>query len=225
MNWFETAGRVLVIVGIGALAGGILGSAYIGILAALMGVVVYWLYQMERVQRWLESPGEPPPDIFGAWGRLLSHIYLNERRSSNIQQQLQSKVDYLQSSFASMRDGVVMVDAHGAIKWFNKAAGPLMGLRYPQDAGQTLTNLVRSPKFNEYFIKRDYSQPLNYRSPAENPIHLRVEVTNFGPAQDRREYRHPAEPCQRGRRPPACRLPEHAIAPAFRAIRAATAAG
>ncbi|NND69407.1 MAG: DUF3329 domain-containing protein, partial [Halioglobus sp.] len=107
MNWLETAGRVLVIVGIGALAGGIYGSALVGILAALTGVVVYWLYQMERVQRWLETPDKPPPDIFGTWGRLLSHIYLNQRKNKDIQQRLQSNVEYLQNSFTSMRDGVV----------------------------------------------------------------------------------------------------------------------
>ncbi len=180
MNWIETAGRVAVVAGIGALVGGVYGSATAGGLVALTGVIVYWLYQMRRVQRWLESPDKAPPDIYGVWGTLLSHIYSNQRSSREIQQRLQSNVEYLQNSFASMRDGVVMVNAHGAIKWFNKAVEPLLGLRFPQDVGQTLTNLVRSPQFNQYFIKGDFSRPLQYTSQAENPLHLQVEITHFG---------------------------------------------
>ena len=180
MNWIETAGRVALVVGIGALASGVYGYPWLGVIVALVGVIVYWLYQMERVQRWLDNPDSTPPDIYGTWGSLLSHIYSNQRGHREIQQRLQSNLEYLESSFASMRDGVVMVDAEGAIKWFNQAAGPLLGLRFPQDSGQLLTNLVRTPQFVEYFLEADFGRPLQYTSRSENPIHLQVEITPFG---------------------------------------------
>ena len=81
---------------------------------------------------------------------------------------------------ASMRDGVVMVDEAGAIEWFNEAVQPLLGLRFPEDKGQTLTNLVRAPEFNQYFVAGDYSEPLQYHSTGDSPAHLRVEITHFG---------------------------------------------
>ncbi len=180
MNWIETAGRIVLVVGIGALASGIYGYPWVGVIVALVGVIIYWLYQMERVQTWLDRPDSSPPDIYGTWGTLLSHIHSNQRGQRVIQQRLQSNLEYLQSSFASMRDGVVMVDGEGAIKWFNKALEPLLGLRYPQDTGQLLTNLVRSPQFVEYFLAEDYSRPLQYTSQSENPVHLQIEITHFG---------------------------------------------
>jgi len=79
-----------------------------------------------------------------------------------------------------MRDGVVMVDEQGAIEWFNKAVEPLLGLRYPDDRGQTLTNLVRAPEFNAYFLGDDYASPLQYCTTGDVPSHLRVEITRFG---------------------------------------------
>jgi two-component system phosphate regulon sensor histidine kinase PhoR len=56
-----------------------------------------------------------------------------------------------------------------------------LGLRYPDDTGQTLMNLVRSPEFNNYFLGRDYSKPLQYMALVDSKrLHLRVEITHFG---------------------------------------------
>jgi two-component system phosphate regulon sensor histidine kinase PhoR len=146
----------------------------------LLCVVAFWLFQMHRVQLWLQNPQQPPPDIYGIWGELIARIYSNQRKNRVIQEQLQSSVEYLQDSLASMRDGVVMVDAHGAIKWMNAAVEPLLGLRYPEDTGQTLTNLVRAPEFNSYFLAGEYAAPLEYAAIGDSRIHLRVEITYFG---------------------------------------------
>jgi two-component system, OmpR family, phosphate regulon sensor histidine kinase PhoR len=74
-----------------------------------------------------------------------------------------------------------MVDQQGAIKWLNRAVEPLLGLRYPDDTGQTLTNLVRVPEFNRYFLSNDYTTPLQYVATGGNEkTYLRVEITPFG---------------------------------------------
>lgn len=180
MNWLSAASRILLLVALAGLLGWYYGRPVEAITLALGGLVLFWLYQLARVQRWLESPDQAPPDIYGLWGDLLARIYLNQRRSRETQLRLQSTVQYLRDSFASMRDGVVMVDESGAIEWFNEAVQPLLGLRYPEDKGQTLTNLVRAPEFNQYFISGEYSTPLQYFTNGDSSIHLRVEITHFG---------------------------------------------
>lgn len=180
MNWLSLAFRVLVGVLLCSLVGAMYGQALEGAFVALAAFVAYWLYQMQRVRRWLQDPDLPPPDIWGSWGELTSRIYAIQRTSRMTQQRLEASVRYLQDSFTSMRDGVVMVDAQGAIEWFNDAAQPLLGLRYPEDAGQSLTNLVRAPEFRRYFIAGDYTTPLQYLSGGETSRYLRVEVTHFG---------------------------------------------
>ncbi|MEZ5501875.1 MAG: phosphate regulon sensor histidine kinase PhoR [Halioglobus sp.] len=181
MNWITALGGILVVVTLSAALGSVYGYPLETVIAGLLVFIGIWLYQMRRVQLWLNDSGAAPPDAYGLWGNLLSRIYLQQRKHAEAQKRLQSTVEYLQHSFAAMRDGVVIVDEVGAIKWLNRAAEPLLGLRYPEDTGQTLTNLVRAPEFNRYFLGRDYSTPLQYLASGDKKkVYLRVEITRFG---------------------------------------------
>lgn len=180
MSWAATGSRILLLTVLAFLLGWFYGYPLEAALLLLLCVVAFWLFQMNRVQNWLQSPQQPPPDVYGIWGELTARVYSNQRKNRAIQQQLQSSIEYLQDSLASMRDGVIMVDAHGAIKWMNTAVEPLLGLRYPEDTGQTLTNLVRAPEFNSYFLSGEYATPLQYAAAGDGRIHLRVEITFFG---------------------------------------------
>ena len=180
MNWWSAASKVALLVVLAATLGWYYGRPMEAVALALFSLVLFWLRQLRYVQRWLENPDQPPPDIYGLWGDLLARIYLNQRRNKETQLELRSTVRYLRNSFASMRDGVVMVDEHGIIEWCNDAAQPLLGLQFPEDQGQTLTNLVREPDFNHYLSAGDYSQSLQYSPMGDSRVDLRVDITYFG---------------------------------------------
>lgn len=180
MSWLAAAGRIFLIAATACLLGWLYGYPLETLTVALVCCILFWLYQLQRVHAWLQDPRQAPPDAYGMWGELLARIYLHQRANREIQDKLQASVKYLQDSFASMRDGVVMVSDSGSIKWMNAAVEPLLGLRHPQDTGQTLTNLVREPQFNRYFLSGDYSSPLQYSVGGSKPRHLRVEITRFG---------------------------------------------
>jgi len=184
MSWITAAGRIAVVAALAAAVGSMYGYPLEAVVAALLALIGFWLYQMQRVQLWLNEPKQAPPDAYGIWGELLARIYIHQKRNSEAQAQLQSTVQYLEDSFAAMRDGVVMVDENGVIKWLNQAVGPLLGLRYPDDTGRTLTNLVRAPAFNRYFLAKEYTTPLQYAAVGEREkTYLRVEITLFGEAE------------------------------------------
>tara|TARA_R110002049_G_scaffold185213_7_gene353468 strand:- start:860 stop:2143 length:1284 start_codon:yes stop_codon:yes gene_type:complete len=181
MNWITTASRLVVLIALSAGLGWMYGYQREAVIFVLLMWIGVWVFQMRRLQEWLKNSDKPPPDAFGVWDEIYARIYSQQRKSSKEKAQLQSTVEYLQDSFAAMRDGVVMVDQHGAIQWLNRAVEPLLGLRYPEDTGQTLTNLVRAPEFNQYFLARDYRKPLQYHAVGENrSCYLRVDVTHFG---------------------------------------------
>lgn len=180
MSWAGTGSRIFLITALAVLLGWWYGHPLEAVVLVLGSIVAFWLFQMYRVQLWLQDPQQPPPDIYGIWGELIARIFSNQRKNRVIQEQLQTSVEYLQDSLSSMRDGVVMVDAFGAIKWMNRAVEPLLGLRYPEDTGQTFTNLVRTPEFNSYFLAGEYAEPLEYATTGDRKIHLRVEITYFG---------------------------------------------
>ena len=179
MSWPSAAFRVAALLAAAALLGWYYGQPLWAVAGTLVALVVHWLIQMRRVQVWLQDPEQPPPEIYGIWGDLLSRIYQQQKKAREAQAQLQSTVDYLQDSFASMRDGVAIVDCNGVLKWFNDPAAELLSLR-SADSGQSLMNLVRAPEFLRYFNLGDFSEPLEYRTAGDAGSWLRVEITRFG---------------------------------------------
>lgn len=178
--WFAELRRVVIVLLLGMFLGWIFGRPPIGLGLSVCAVLIHWFYQLWRIQEWLSQPETVPPEGYGIWGDVFDRIYHLRRKEKEARQQLQSTVDYLRDSFASMRDGTVMVDEMGAIAWSNEAAERLLGLRYPDDSGQAILNLVRVPEFHKYFLALDYSQSLLINIGGEVDLFLQIDVTRFG---------------------------------------------
>ncbi|MGL4566195.1 MAG: phosphate regulon sensor protein PhoR, partial [Halioglobus sp.] len=122
MSWLSAAFRIGLLLAVAGLLGWHYGQPLWAVAATLFSLVLFWIYQMQRVQSWLRSPGLPPPATYGIWGDIISQIYQLQKQGRDSSAQLQSTVDYLQASFSSMRDGVIIVDQRGVLKWFNQSA-------------------------------------------------------------------------------------------------------
>ncbi len=144
---------------------------------ALLG---YSLYQLRRLHHWLQHPEEETPDAMGVWGGVFDRMHAVQRENREAQGRLRSSVSYLRDSLGSMRDAAIMVDRDGFIQWSNKAAERLLGLRYPQDGGQALLNLVRMPDFKRYFLGGDFSSPAVVHPEAGEERQFEVEISRFG---------------------------------------------
>lgn len=179
MTWVAGATRILLLLLVAAAIGQFYDQVTLAVAATLLVLVISWLYQLRRVQLWLADPGQPPPQVYGIWGDLLSSIYSQQKKGREARARLQSTVDYLRDSFTSMRDGVAIVDNHGVLKWFNQPAQVLLDLR-AADEGQSLMNLMRSPEFLQYFNGDDFGEPLQYYTGGEVGNWLRIEITRFG---------------------------------------------
>lgn len=180
MHWLSLAARIFLFLAAGVVVGWNFGIPMIGAGVAILGVILFWCYQMWRLQQWLDVPGTPPADVYGVWGEIISRIHKRQREAVENQQRLQSTIDYLLESFASMRDGVVIVEHGGGIRWCNETATRLLGLRYPEDTGQAITNLVRYPDFSSYVNAGKYAEPLYLFTNGEKKQHLQVIITRFG---------------------------------------------
>lgn len=179
-TWVREAVRIALLVFFSALIGSIFDASLLFVAIGLLFYLGYWLNQLRRIQNWLVSLDGEPPESRGVWGDIFDRIYNIQRRNSEAHSQLQLTVDYLRDSFASMRDGVVMLDESGSIEWNNRAAETALGLSYPGDRGQPILNLIRTPEFHRYFLAQDYDSPLLLQT-SEDPVrHLQFEVTRFG---------------------------------------------
>ena len=179
-HWWLALFRVLAILGVGAALGFYFGSIASGLLVALMVVLLYWSYQMFRVEQWLSEVAEEPPHAAGVWGLLFDYIHRLQSQSAEAQGRLESSLHYLQDSLKSMRDAAIITDPWGNIAWMNDSAGSLLGISLDKDEGRPLVSKMRLPNFSDYLAVGDYKVPLRIPPSSEQKRCLQVEVSSFG---------------------------------------------
>ncbi|MFK7702278.1 phosphate regulon sensor histidine kinase PhoR [Pseudomonas caspiana] len=162
---------------------GLISGEYGWSLAIGLGLYLAWtLKQLLRLHEWLSNhqTDEPPPDGYGLWGEVFDSIYHLQRRDQRVRGRLQAVIDRVQESTAALKDAVIMLDSEGNLEWWNRAAETLMGLKTPQDSGQQVTNLVRHPRFKEYFEQGSFSEPLEIPSPTNDRVRIQMLITRYG---------------------------------------------
>lgn len=174
--------RLLMLV-LAAGIGGLLTGYFAWSLVVVLGGYIVWnLHQLVKLFHWLKraDPHEVPPESNGLWGEVFDEIYRLQKRNERQRASLQAVIDRIQESTAALRDAVVMLDAGGNLDWWNRAAGKLLGLKRGKDDGQPVINLVRDPRFKEYFDQENYNEPLELVSPVNDDLRLQFQVTVFG---------------------------------------------
>ena len=182
-NWRGAlARRLLLLLAACGLIGLITGQ-YAWALAIGLGAYLLWhLKQLLRLHAWLRErqPDDAPPEGYGLWGEVFDSIYPLQRRAQRVRGRLQAVIDRVQESTAALRDAVIMLDSEGNLEWWNRAAEQLLGLKTPQDSGQAITNLVRHPRFKEYFEAGQYQEALEIPSPINDRQRLQLQITRYG---------------------------------------------
>ncbi len=172
--------RLLLLLGACLLLGLVTGQYAWALVLGLAGYLYWNLRQLLRLHHWLKNADELPPEGSGVWGEVFDQIYHLQKRNQRARGRLQAVIDRVQESTAALRDGVVMLDRQGNLEWWNRAAGQLLGLKRKQDGGQPITNLVRHPRFKEYFEQDNHREPLELPSPVDDHLRLQLQLTLYG---------------------------------------------
>ena len=179
-------GRDLLVLGALMLAGYQLGAFLDNGGAGLAcGVLAYLLIsyrRMARLQRWLaEGPLKRDPPVQGGMlGDVADRMQHTHRLLQKQLEEADATVARLRESYAALKDGIVMLGPDSAIEWANASALALLGLRYPQDVGQALGNLVRDPDFATYLAQADFEQSFELETGGAAARTLEVQATSFG---------------------------------------------
>jgi len=141
-------------------------------------------YQLRRLHNWLAlDPGTrpvEPPESSGIWGDIYDGIYRMQKQERQSKEYLENIINKAQESSAALEIAVVMINKKGTLDWWNKAAENLLGFRFPQDQNQTVTNLVRDPKFSDYYNNQNYSETLKMPAPGDSRRILEYQIALFG---------------------------------------------
>jgi two-component system phosphate regulon sensor histidine kinase PhoR len=183
-NWHSELHRILVLLGLCIVFGFVIDRVQIVLLLGLSAYTFYNLFQLRRLTQWVAKDSHRndvlPPEGGGIWGAIFDNIYKLQKQERLASDYLKSILNKAQESSAALEIAVVMINKQGTLDWWNRATEELLGIRYPNDRNQAVTNLIRDPRFADYFHREKYDQTLRIEAPTKGGRTLEFQLTLFG---------------------------------------------
>ena len=177
LTWKKLAWELAFFYAPWVLVGWIFGYLPWLLLAATVLQLGWHLHNQMRLSAWLwDEKRLTPPSGSGNWESLFNGIYRMQQRQRRKRKELTNLIRRFRNGAESLPDAVVVFRGEGNIVWCNKLAQYLLGFRWPDDSGQPISNLIRTPDFIKYLNKQDFSEPLEMSSPlnVERMLELRI---------------------------------------------------
>jgi len=147
------------------------------LIAGLIGYITWHLYNLSRLIKWLSKPTKVLPESIGIWDELyyqIYHLYLRQRKA---RKKLKTIVNRFQSSTQALPIAAIALNKSNEIEWFNQAAERIFDLQLTKDVGNRISNLIRSPVFTNYLLKRDFKEMIELEF---NHRQLSLCITPYG---------------------------------------------
>ena len=147
----------------------------VAVVALLLGAL-----RMRAFGRWLES-GRRQPDATGSglWAEMQYLVARRRQAAFSEKRHLVRLLRAFRDAAAALPDAVVALDDDHRIQWFNAAARNLLGLKYPQDVGGHVTNLLRAPRIVDW-LRGGGIDPLNdLPSPGDEALRLNLRLIRY----------------------------------------------
>jgi len=176
--------RLLSLLASAALIGAPLGHAVDAVGIALL-LYVAWLHRkLYQLLLWLrDSKNHEAPEPRGVFEELAVEIdYLRERHKKR-KKKLANYLKQFQQATRALPDATVVLDEDGAVQWANAAAGRYLGIRWPEDTNQRITNLIRMPRLQEFVQEHEQATTIEIPSPTEQNRFLSVLLAPYGKDQ------------------------------------------
>jgi len=152
------------------------------LLAAVTILLVWHFRNLLRLSWWLwvDRSMTPPPGQ-GSWEPLLYGLNQMQLRNRKRRKELGSLIKRFRSGAESLPDALIMMTEEGTIFWCNGLAQQLLGLRWPDDNGQNILNLLRYPEFTRYLGEQKFNRPLTLV--LNNGRHIEFRVVPYTEGQ------------------------------------------
>lgn len=154
----------------------------LGLAAGALAYVAWLHRRLGNLLAWLrDHKAHQPPEAAGIFEELTLEIdYLRDRHKKR-KKKLASYLKQFQQATRALPDATVVLDANEEVRWANGAARRDLGIRWPEDVGQRLTNLIRSPELRR-FVEGGQTdgQAVEIPSPSEPKRHLSILIAPYG---------------------------------------------
>lgn len=145
--------------------------------------IVWHYYFLNKLNDWLwNSKSTVVPMGKSVWEHAYIGIHNMQQRHRKRRNNLANVISRFREGAEALPDAVVLFKKDGEIIWCNRLAQFQLGFKWPDDAGENITNLIRHPKFVEYLRVAIYHDPLDIPSPINGAKILEFRVMPY--AQD-----------------------------------------
>ena len=177
--------QILAVLILALFIGFVFGKPVFAILIALLFILAFYLRNIFRLARWLESDVDAEvPGASGAWGEVFDRLYLRQKANREELAELRAMAARFEQAANAMPDAVVILGEEQEIEWINPRAERLLGIHESTDIGQPITNLVRHPGFRALLEKPYSDEEFEMRSPTVMSRYLAVRRVPYGSSQE-----------------------------------------
>jgi len=177
----EDAVRLL-LAGLSALLiGWFSGHLTVALLVAACIALVWQTRDLHRLLRWVRHPKRTtPPSSPGIFTALVDEIDDLRERNKSRKKRLSRYLKQFRRATAALPDATVVLDSSGTIEWANGAAVRLLNVRWPRDARQRITHLVRHPELARLLEAGEADgSGLEIQAPHDPSIELSIRVAPY----------------------------------------------
>lgn len=146
--------------------------------------IIWHYYFLKKLNDWLwMSKSTLLPPGKSVWEHAYIGIHNMQQRHRKRRNNLASVISRFREGSEALPDAVVVFKKEGEIVWCNRLAQFQLGFKWPEDAGENITNLIRHPNFVEYVYSDVYNEPLDLVSPINHDKLLEFRIMPYAKHQ------------------------------------------
>jgi two-component system phosphate regulon sensor histidine kinase PhoR len=171
------------------LMGFITHQVAICLVAGLFLYIVWQFRILKHLLVWLQKRGgHAAPELPGIIDDICREIDFMRMRHRQRKDKLYGFLRRFQEATSALPDAVIVLGEYGAIEWANHKATDYLGIRWPQDGGQRIVNLVRHPDLSLFLGSTgggdaDANRSLQMESPINPDQILEFRMAPYGEGQ------------------------------------------
>ena len=155
----------------------------------VVGMLLYlvWHYRvLKQLYIWLLKRGaSEPPELPGIIDDICREIDFLREHHRQRKERLTSFLRRFQDATSALPDAVIVLGEYGVIEWANQKATDYLGIRWPQDSRQRISNLIRHPDLAIFLnsMDPDPDKCLQLESPVKPGQILEYRIVPYGVGQ------------------------------------------
>ena len=181
LSFKNIVSRLLAILIASAFVGWLFDHVLLVMLASSIFLLIWHYHHLFKLIKWLwQSKALSPPQASGVWGYLYDGLYRQIKQQRNKQKQLNEKIRRFRDGAEALPDAALMLSEELTVEWGNKKAHRLLGVRWPDDFGLRIDNLLRAPEFADYLALENFESPCLLTSPVQPAVQLEIRIMAYG---------------------------------------------